>query len=694
VGRLNEPLWVRVIVLGSVLAFAAFGAVGLVLADLGLFESVLWLGLGAVMFVVLGFLARPLARAEGEAGESSKVGAIGAVVISVVTTIWNGLNAAKHVQINRDGAVYADAGKWIADHRTLEVRPFVAPFTKVAPYIAWSTGTKPRGSHLEFDLSHMLPAVLAEAHTVGGNRLMFLTVPILGGLAVMVFYLLAARLLRHPVAALAATGTLAFTMPQVMFSRDSTTEIPMHVLLFTALWLLCDRRTLRRRGTGFCVGLLLGLLQAMHGDGLVYLLGLPILFAVLWIRAKQVDRRSLRAGIIGCSAGVGVGLAVAALDLWLWNRSYLSELQGRLEALAVACVFITVASIAAIRFRQRRPGLVAAGRRRRDAASKYAFAVVLALGFGAWFIRPLAQEIHAGPNSGLALIQRLNRLPIDSSRRYYEQSVRWISWYIGPITLTLGIVGAAALAFLFVRGSLRAPQATTALILTPPALLYIWRPSITPDQVWAARRFVPAAFPGLILVAFGLLCVVARDRSRPYLAERRFGVVVLAVVAAAFPLYTIRNVSEMTEQRGLFVVITDACKQIGPNGAVILLQELQPPTSSAFASLPQTLRSFCNVPVLEVVGPPRAHALQLLADQWRSTGHRLVLVAEHPQTISRVFPAAPVHPTLVGEEDHQLEQTLLRRPDRYATGQFGLTGITQLMIAEVPGTPRARAPAG
>jgi len=245
-----------------------------------------------------------------------------------------------------------------------------------------------------------------------------------------------------------------------------------------------------------------------------------------------------------------------------------------------------------------------------------------------------------------------------------------------------------------VRGSLRAPQATTALILTPPALLYIWRPSITPDQVWAARRFVPAAFPGLILVAFGLLCVVARDRSRPYLAERRFGVVVLAVVAAAFPLYTIRNVSEMTEQRGLFAVITDACKQIGPNGAVILLQELQPPTSSAFASLPQTLRSFCNVPVLEVVGPPRAHALQLLADQWRSTGHRLVLVAEHPQTISRVFPKAPVHPTLVGEEDHQLEQTLLRRPARYATGQFGLTGITQLMIAEVPGTPRAHAPAG
>jgi hypothetical protein len=694
VGRLNEPLWVRVIVLGSVLAFAAFGAVGLVLADLGLFKSVLWVGLGAVLFLVLGFLARPLARAEGKAGEASNVGAIGAAVISVVTAIWNGLNAAKHVQINRDGAVYVDAGKWIAAHGTLEVRPFVAPFTNTTPFIAWSTGMKPRGSHLEFDLSHMLPAVLAEAHTVGGNRLMFLTVPILGGLSVMVFYLLAARLLRHPFAALAATATLAFTMPQIMFSRDSTTEIPIQVLLFTALWLLCDRRTLRRLGTGFCVGLLLGLVQAIHGDGLVFLLGLPIVFAVLWLRAKHVDRHSLRAGIIGCSAGVGIGLAVAAFDLWRWGRSYLSALESRLDALAIAGAFISIASIAAIRLRRRRPRLVDALRRRRDPASKVAFALVLAFGLGAWFIRPRVQEIHAGPNSGLALIQRLNRLPIDSTRRYYELSVRWISWYIGPIALVLGIVGTAALAFLFVRGSLRAPAATTALILGPPALLYIWRPSITPDQVWAARRFLPAAFPGLILLAFGLLCVVARDRSRPYLAERRFAVVALAVVAAAFPLYTIRNVSEMTEQRGLFVVITDTCKQIGKNGAVVLLQELQPPTSSAFASLPQTLRSFCNVPVVEVIGTPRARALQSLADQWRSTGHRLVLVAEHPQTISRVFPRAAVHPTLVRKEVHQLEQTLQRRPDRYAADKFGLTGITQLMIAEVPGTPRARGPAG
>jgi hypothetical protein len=156
VGQLNEPLWLRVTALGSVLAFAAFGAVGLLLADLGQFTAALWFALGLVAFIGLGLVARPLARAEGKATEASNVGAIGAMVISLSSMYWNGVNAAKHVQINRDGALYLNAGKWIAAHGTLDVRPYVAPFTKSGPFLASSTGMKPRGAHLEFPVSHML----------------------------------------------------------------------------------------------------------------------------------------------------------------------------------------------------------------------------------------------------------------------------------------------------------------------------------------------------------------------------------------------------------------------------------------------------------------------------------------------------------------------------------------------------------
>jgi hypothetical protein len=693
VGQLNEPRWLRVTVLAGVLALAAFGAAGLVLADIGQFETVLWIAAGGVVFIGLGLLVRPLANSEGNASQASKVGAIGAIVISIGTTIWNGLNAAKHVQLDRDGVSYVNAGKWIADHGTLDVRPYVAPFTKTGPFIASSTGMQPRGSHLEFDVSHMLSAILAEAHDVGGNRLMFLAVPVIGGISLLVFYLLAARLLRHPFAALAATATLAVTMPQVAFSRDSAAEIPMQVLLFTAIWLLFDRRTLRSAGTGFCAGLLLGLLQAMHGDGLVYLLGLPLLFAVQWLRAKHADRRRLIEGIVGCIEGVGVGLLVAAFDLWRWNRQYLSMLQGNLMRVALLGAVISIASIVAVRIQRRRPDLVAVYRSRRENAARIAFGIVVAFGIGTWFVRPLVQKTHGSPNPIVALVQHLDNASIAPTRRYAELSVRWISWYIGPFTLALGIAGVAALAYLFVRGSLRVQPATIALLLGPAALVAIWWPSTTPDQLWAARRLLPAVFPGLILVAFALLCAVARDRTRPFLAERRFAVVLLAVVAVAFPLATVRNVSEMTVQRGLFSVITDACTKIGPRGAVVMLAETKP-RSYAYVSDPQTLRSFCGVPVVVIAGRTRAPGLVVLANQWRARGRRLFVVSEFPASILRVFPNAVVQPTLVGEELHMLEPTLSGSPGNYAPNQKPFGAVTQLMIAAVPGTPRARVPAG
>ena len=92
----------------------------------------------------------------------------------------------------------------------------------------------------------MLSAVLAEAQNLGGNRFMFLDgADPRAGSRCSRSTCWRTRLLQHPVAALGATATLALLMPQISFSRDSTTEIPIQVLLFTALWLLCDRRTLR-----------------------------------------------------------------------------------------------------------------------------------------------------------------------------------------------------------------------------------------------------------------------------------------------------------------------------------------------------------------------------------------------------------------------------------------------------------------
>ncbi len=691
----SEPRWVRVIALGSTLVLAAFGAVGLLLADLGVYSLALVLVLGLPVFFVLFNWTRPVLQTDetaqdSEPSDAEHYSAIAAVVLSVVTAIWNLTNASQHAQINRDGGLYLNAGKWIASHGTLNVQPFSGPFANPVGLVATSTGMEQHGTHLEFQISHMLPAFLAEAQNIGGNRLMFDTVPLLSGVALLAFYLLAARLLREPVAAFGATATLALLMPQVSFSRDSTTEIPIQVLLFTSLWLLCDRRTLRTPQPAFVAGLLLGLVQAMHVDGLVFLVGLPAVFAVTWLHSNTAARVQAKRGFLWAVTGVAVGLLLGALDIYRWDRSYLSVVRGNVERLAAVEVVAIAAAIAFVMLVPR-THVFQTIRRRRGRVADAAGALVLILGFGAWFVRPLIQHVHAATvNPTVEVVQRLNHLAVDGTKRYAELSVRWISWYVGPITLTIGIIGAAALTVALVRGSLRLPTQIAAYMFAPPALLYIWRPTITPDQIWAARRFLPAVFPGIILLAFAVLCGFVRTPDRRFVGQRRSLAIVLAIATVVFPWITIRNVSQMTEQRGLFPVIDTACKILGHHSAVVVLQDVAPP-SVVYLSDPQTLRSFCDVPVAVMLGRPNTGVLHSLSAQWESVGREMYVVAFSPGTILRALPHA--HPRLIGHRinRHFLEQTLTRPPSAYTSEVF------QLTMAQVPaiaGTVVTPAPLG
>ena len=188
----NAPRWVRIIALGSALTLATFGGVGLLCADLDIYSLPLVLVLGLPTLFVLGNWIRPVFQSRRHVGHdeltiAEQASAVAAVVVSVVAAFWNASNASQHAQINRDGGLYLNAGRWIATHGTLNVQPFTGPFARTAGLVATSTGMEQHGAHLEFQISHMLPAFLAEAQNIGGNRLMFMTVPLLSGAALLAF---------------------------------------------------------------------------------------------------------------------------------------------------------------------------------------------------------------------------------------------------------------------------------------------------------------------------------------------------------------------------------------------------------------------------------------------------------------------------------------------------------------------------
>lgn len=660
-------------------AVAAFGSVGLTLALVGWYRLPLVLVVGSLVFVGLGALARPLLPRRGELTRSARIGAVLAVLAVLAITIWNVSNASEQVLIVRDGGTYLNAGKWIASHGTLEVKPFVGPFTPRL-LAASSAGMSRQGNHLDFTLEHMVPALLAVAQGVGGDRLMFAMVPLLGGAALLAFYLLARRVVKYPLAALGATLCFGFLMPQVSFSRDSTTEIPMQVLLFTAAWLLCDARTLQHRGSAFLVGLFLGLLQAIHIDGLAFVVGLPFIGLVAWLRTEPSQRRRLGVALAFAGLGVAVGALLSLLDLVFRSSLYLHELHVDLERLAVGAGLAIGAAavlVAVVRWWSRRGHDVLPGRRPSGHAAGFVAAGLVMLGgFGAWFVRPYLQTTRGGPDIVVKIVQIRTHLPVDPTRRYFEHSLEWASWYLGPITLSLAIIGAAYATRAFVRGSLREPSQVAGLLLGPAALLYLWKPAITPDQIWATRRFLPAVFPVLVLGAFGALCRFgAWDRLRADV--RRACALALGVLAVAYPLYTIWGVSRMTDQRGFPPVVQQACRIIGKNGAVVVPQEV---ASSTWVYDPQTLRSFCDVPVAVMLSGQRSalstrrpdgrldpQLLRTLARQWANQNRHLFIVAGIPRTITKLFPNVTVRLVPEAINSHLLAQTLVSRPDAFQT---------------------------
>ena len=71
------------------------------------------------------------------------------------------------------------------------------------------------------------------------------------------------------------------------------------------------------------------------------------------------------------------------------------------------------------------------------------------------------------------------------------------------------------------RGEARAAEGVVLAFALVPLALIIAKPSIYPDQPWAARRMVPFALPGALLLATAAVAwAVERLRGRGRLAAR------------------------------------------------------------------------------------------------------------------------------------------------------------------------------
>jgi len=664
------PLWFERGLVVVTAAMLGFGGFGLLLSVVGKYHILLTLAVGSVLTILACTLAWPRHRevAPVDAGSTRGVRypAIGMCIIALGFAVGNGQYAGHHATIGRDPGVYAVTGKWIAEHGNLEV-PVDSGWAQAAATQVLPGTYIERADRLEFQFNHLTPVLLGEAENIGGDRLLFRVPAVLGALALCAVYAFGCRFVRQPWLVLGAVTALAVSLPQLNVARDTYSEPSVELLLWSGLWLTLVAYRRKRLGVAVLAGAALGGTMLSRVDAFVYLVPFPVLAVLAVLVTKSpADRREM----VKLHAGVLVGLlpvaALGTVDVSERAGQYYADLHSQIHELwlgmagsvLLAGVLLVVAPLLSPRAAGMRAWLAP---RRSMLAKATAFVLVLGM-VAAWVIRPAVMHGHTIPTQLVAGLQNLERLPVDPTRTYSEYSLTWISWYIGPATLTLSIIGLAVV----VAGLWFRRDPASSLVLTVAGLgtaIYLWNPSIVPDQIWAMRRFVPAAMPLIVLLAAASIAALGNVMTTSTLGAtwQRTVVAVGALSLFMFPLGTTLPVARFEPQAGDLNVVKATCNRVGPQGAILFAAN-----DSAGTLFPASIRTWCKVPVAVMTRPQTPVELQRLGGSWKAEGRQLWVVGATREAIATSAPG--VNGDLVASVANplELEMTIQRAPRAYA----------------------------
>ena len=674
------PAWFELVVLVAAAAVLSFGGVGLFLADLGHYSAPLALPLGLAGTTVLAALAWPRTR-ERERGDTSRgaqTAALGAIAVAVAQLAWNGVDASRHVAADRDPGVYVLVGKWLAQHGSL-----VVPATKLwpipGPLFSLSSGgvyQMPNGT-VQFQFAHLLSVLLAEADNLGGDRLMFRVPAVLGALGLCAVYAVGCRLVRRPWLVLAALTALAVCLPELNVTRDAFSEPATQVLLWGGILLVLRAYETGRGSVAFVAGLFLGGTVMTHIDAIIYLAPLPILCAIGWLISRRWSHRRPLAGPIGWGLlGVVPPAVLATFDVQRRAGLYYDDLSSQMHALYLLLAVTITLAVVFVGLWSARPELA---HRASVYAAEHRGAWAVALGWAAgvalligWALRP-AKAVF-GPSGPAATvvgqIQTGLGLPLQPDRTYAEQTLRWFEWYIGPVALALGIIGLGILVTWAVKYG-RVTAVVLLVVLGGVVALYLWQPSITPDQIFVTRRYVTSALP-LFLLAAAFALDVGADAVLRHAQTWTWARPMAAVGAASlivFPLGTTSPVRNFHSQASWLPMIEHVCSVLGPQAAIVF-----PAGDYDGATLPLTLADWCQLPSATLLGPEPSQALVPTAQDLQRSGRVLWVLAWSKAEVSRVLPG--LSPTLLGTavSTEELERTLESPPENYATVVLNIYG--------------------
>jgi hypothetical protein len=655
-------------------ALAGFGAVAVLFLLFGQFRPVLVLPLGLLTAAIAVAAAWPAAREEAVAHLGRRWPDLAALVYAVVWLAINTRYASQNIAVFRDPATYALTGEYLSVHRSIPIDAGASTFGSV-PGVTFSTNgfaSLPQPGMVQPQGSHLLQTLLAAGGWVGGDAALLKVSVVLGAIGLLAVYAFGRRMAAlglgagsgagegatsfagrfansryagprfgEPTAAalggwlaLGATVVLSLTLPMLEFSRASYTEPLALAFTFGGFALLWAAHESARPAAFAVSGLVVGALAMTRIDGLFNLLAvIPYVVAVV---LAGWSGRILRAGrqLLFFLVPALAMLVLGVRDLQKLAPVYYTDLGDEVHLIRMAALGLFVLAVVVLVAVRLSPSLATAVARRARPAG-VAAGVLLAIGMLVLALRPLWYVDHSNLGGGysqlIEFLQKAGGQPIDGTRAYSEQSVRWLYWYVGIPAIAAGVVGLAVLLARTVRRLEPALVLPMTMWLTTAAL-YLNKVSITPDQIWGSRRLLPVVFPMLLLGAALAAGLLLRLRYGGALALVLAVVVGWNTVAASDQLWLFR---EGTPQ---LAEVTALCDHLPPNAAVATVASLS-------GNYLQTVRSYCDVPGvgLDTADPAELERLAQAAGQ---DGKQLYVLAPKPTNLPGVAADASAFSTV------------------------------------------------
>ncbi len=587
---------------------------------------------------------RPRRRADEPAAHGP---AIAALLIAAALLGLAGASHSQHVLTDRDPGIYINTGRSIARTHVLRPRVPPGPFDDARTFSPASSGFTIVNNRVMPNFFHFLPVLLALGWSAGGNTGMLLLPALLGALALMALYALGSKIV-GPRWALLGPALLVLAPLMSWFARDAYTELPLALFTLGGIWLYLESRDGGGVMAGAIAGVVLGTAMFVRIDALAILVAIPAALAIEYLRAAALDaesRRRRRRALTAFGIAVGATAWAGSRVSQELSKSYLRDLESELSQLRVAFVAGVIVALVILLIHRVRPGI---GHRLARSNSLLILGAIVTIATAAYAYewRP-----RVGPPPAFELRTARNAF-------YHSSSFRWFGWYLGLLTLVLVVVGFIVLGVRAIRTD--SPAFFLLAATVPMTLLYIARPSIAADHLWAMRRFLPVVLPAMLIAAAAAAAwtTSAIDALWPRLRAPTVIVLVAGMLVPAALAGKPLVRAEM--QGGALDGVNKVCTAAGPDAAIAI-----EPFTFLGMILPQALRGFCGVPVVNIRTNSTIR-LGFYATRWKTFGRQLYVVTAAPRHLLAVEPDATLVAYVVIPDTREPERTLGRQPRGYA----------------------------